>query len=435
MTVDAGMRDERQARTPEPEVIAPRPAPKWVTLVAASVWLATLLMGLAVLWVGFQTNYLFDVAAFASDAAAPGADDIQILRLTMAAFCAITLGYATVGALLAGRPGAGRIGAVLLAGGVLFVLIPFGYMVGGSLILAEPNSTVNQLIGLIGPVALGPGLAAILPLLAIVFPDGRLPSPRWRWPVAVPVTLVGFGSLVQLITPTVVSGPLGDRNPIGIQALPPFVVSLAYVGVAGGIVSMTALGIAAVIVRYRRGTPVERQQARWFVVAVGLAALPLMLSFFPSFGGPVTLLITSFGLTLVPIAVGIAVTRYRLYEIDRLINRTLVYVPLTAIVAGLYAGVVALLQRVFQSVTGDRSDAAIVISTLILASVFTPLRKWLEGIVDRRFKATTPNLPVLGPDLAAAGADWEARVAAIAQRVVRAELEARPRLDTGKRRS
>ena len=405
-----------------------RPAvPRSATWIAALVWLATLAMGLAILYVGFATEFLLYMTALVPDTASPGADDIQILRLTMAALCALTLGYATVGALLAGRPGAGRIGAVLLAGGALFVLVPFGYMVGGSLTIAEPDSSVNQLVLLIGPVALGPGLVAILPLLAMVFPDGRLPAPRWRWPVAVPVTLVGLGTLVQLVTPTVVSGPLGERNPIGIQALPPIVGSLAYLAVAVGIVSMTALGIAAVIVRYRRGTPVERQQARWFVVAVGLAALPLMLSFLPGFGGPLTLLITSFGLLLVPIAVGIAVTRYRLYEIDRLINRTLVYVPLTALVAGLYAAIVALLQRVFQSVTGDTSDAAIVISTLILASVFTPLRKWLEGIVERRFKPVLQaSTPIDAEKDGVPDPEWERRMEAIALRVVRSELEGQP---------
>ncbi len=186
------------------------------------------------------------------------------------------------------------------------------------------------------------------------------------------------------------------------------------------------MGVVAVVVRYRRGTPMERQQGRWFVAAVALAALPLSVSFTPPFGGPATLLIASFGLLLVPVAVGIAVTRYRLYEIDRLINRTLVYVPLTALVAGLYAGIVALLQRVFQSVTGDTSDAAIVISTLILASVFTPMRKWLEGIVDRRFKAAPATVaPAIGAN-DVGSPEWEGRVAAIALRVVRGELATVP---------
>jgi hypothetical protein len=188
------------------------------------------------------------------------------------------------------------------------------------------------------------------------------------------------------------------------------------------------MGITAVVVRYRRGTDIERQQARWFLAAVVLAALPLSITFVPGLGGPLMLLVASFGLILIPVAVGIAVTRYRLYEIDHLINRTLVYVPLTALVAGLYAASVALLQRVFQSVTGDRSDAAIVISTLILASVFTPLRKWLEGIVDRRFKPAAPHGPIEAVEANPSASEWEERMAAIALRVVRTELDTRPSL-------
>src|SRR5205814_2504800 len=168
-------------------------------------------------------------------------------------------------------------------------------------------------------------------------------------------------------------------NPLAVDALPPWLRSLSYPLVAIGIMGATLLGILAVFVRYRRGDSVDRQQLRWFLAAVALAALPLAVTPIPAIGGPGTGLLAAIGLLLVPISVGIAVTRYRLYEIDHLISRTLVYVPLTALLAGLYAAVVTLLQRVFQSVTGDRSDAAIIISTLILASVFTPIRKWLEG--------------------------------------------------------
>ncbi|MEO5703649.1 MAG: hypothetical protein ABIR64_01495 [Candidatus Limnocylindrales bacterium] len=170
----------------------------------------------------------------------------------------------------------------------------------------------------------------------------------------------------------------------------------------------------------------ERQQLRWFLAAVSLGALPLVLSFLPVPGLPPTMfLIAAFGLTLIPVAVGVAVSRYRLYEIDHLINRTLVYVPLTALLAGLYAGTVTLLQRVFQSTTGDKSDAAIIISTLVLASVFTPVRKWLEGIVDRRFKPAGPK-PTADPMTAGPiEDDWDARMTSVALRVVRAELDAR----------
>ena len=399
-----------------------RPAtPRWVTFAAAFVWLATLLMDLATLWVGFQTDYLLNSVTASPGTAAPGADDPGIVRLLMAAFCAITLGYVTVGALLAGRPSAGRIGTVLLAGGSLFALIPFAFVVGGFLSSEVPGSALYQQILLLGPVALGPGAAAILPLLAIAFPDGRLPSSRWRLPVAGALAGLGLAALVQLVRPDTFVSATFD-NPIGIDGLPAGLGQLAEVVTPLGVVALTAMGIVAVVVRHRRGTPIERQQGRWFVGAVALAALPLSLSFIRPFGGPAMLLIASFGLLLVPIAVGIAVTRYRLYEIDRLINRTLVYVPLTALVAGLYAAIVTLLQRLFQSATGDRSDAAIVISTLILASVFTPLRKWLEGIVDRRFKAPA-KAPGAGAD-AIGSSEWEARVAAIALGVVRRELGA-----------
>jgi hypothetical protein len=413
-------------------VTAVRAAPRWIAVVVVATWLATLAMALAILWVGFETDFLQVMARSAGANAALGVDDIQVLRLTMAALCAIALGYASVGALLASRPAAGRIGAILLSGGALIALVPFGYLVGGWLSLQQPTSSLNQLLVIMGPAATGPGVVAILPVLAIAFPDGRLPSRRWRWPVAVPIALVGLGTLVQLVRPDLVAGgPFGNFNPIGIEALPPEFGAFADAGLPVGIMVLTAMGITAVVVRYRRGTTIERQQTRWFVAAVALAALPFSLSWVRPFGGPVTLLIASIGLMLVPISVGIAVTRYRLYEIDRLISRTLVYVPLTALVAGLYAASVALLQRVFQSVTGDRSDAAIVISTLILASVFTPLRKWLEGIVDRRFKPATSHGPIEAAEANASASEWEERMAAIALRVVRTELDARPSLASG----
>jgi hypothetical protein len=263
----------------------------------------------------------------------------------------------------------------------------------------------------------------ILPGLAIAFPDGRLPSRRWQWPVGIAVGVVGVATFLQLVRPgpIVVAPGSGMRNPFGIEALPSALASAADVAFIAGLLAMTAFGPAAVIVRYRRGTPVERQQQRWFLAAVSLAALPLALSLVADRGGTQLPLIGAIGLLLIPIAVGIAVTRYHLYEIDHLINRTLVYVPLTALLAGLYAATVALLQRIFQTVTGDKSDAAIVISTLILASVFTPLRKWLEGIVERRFKPPARAFPGdPGAASAVSGPEWEARVAAVALRAVRA---------------
>lgn len=383
-----------------------------------AAWLATFGMGAASLWVAVATDFV---------ERAPSGDGVALLTALLGIFLAITVGYSTVGAVLTGRGSAGRIGALMLAGGVLFALIPFGFVVGGHLAAHAPGSALFAAIFLLGPVALGPGYAAVLPVIAIAFPDGNLPSARWRRPVVALTALVTAGMVVQLVLPgPIAGGPVdGPRNPFGIAGLPPGIGSLSQVAVVAGILGFTVLGIASVIGRYRRGDAIARQQQRWFMAAVSLAAVPLALSTVPGVGGPEMALVAAVGLTLVPIAVGVAVTRYRLYEIDHLINRTLVYVPLTALLAGLYAATVTLLQRVFQSITGDRSDAAIIITTLILASVFTPIRKWLEGIVDRRFKPTgAPHAGML-PDATVDDPSFEERVEAIALRVVRTELEAR----------
>jgi hypothetical protein len=355
-------------------------------------------------------------------------DELLVSRALVVAFFAVTIGFASVGALLAGRVGAGRIAALLLAGGGLFALGFFGYIVGGSLISGEPSSTLFSALLILGLVAIGPGYAASLPALAIAFPDGGLPSPRWRWPVGIAIAVVVIATFLELVRPgPIVGGPgNGTPNPFGIEAVPSALGPASDVALIVGLLGMTAFGIAAVIVRYRRGNAVERQQQRWFLSAVSLAALPLALTLVLDPGGNELPLLGAVGLILIPIAVGVAVTRYRLYQIDHLISRTLVYVPLTALLAGLYAATVALLQRVFQYVTGDTSDAAIIISTLILASVFTPVRKWLEGIVERHFKPAAGAIPVAATaGIAPDGPDWEARVAVVALRVVRAEFAAR----------
>ena len=403
------------------------PRPRRILFLAGFIWLATVAMGLGILWAGSTADYL---GIAAQNGVTPTATQLLVYEAVLIVVVIVTVGYATVGMLLAGRHAAGRIAALLLAGGALFALVPFGYLVGGSLTLRDPGSTLFNLIFLLGPVGIGPGSATILPALAMAFPDGHLPSPRWRWPIGIAITTIAIGTILELLSPGPIAGTPGTHNPLGVEALPPALGSLAYGLVALGILALTILGTAAVVARYRRGDAIERQQLRWFLAAVTLAAVPLGLSFMPGIAGPETGLVAFAALLLVPISVGIAVTRYRLYEIDHLISRTLVYVPLTALLAGLYAAVVTLLQRVFQTVTGDRSDAAIIISTLILASVFTPIRKWLEGIVERRYKPTSSAEHadlVSGSD--GDGPEWEARVAAIALRVVRSERELHPAVD------
>ena len=155
---------------------------------------------------------------------------------------------------------------------------------------------------------------------------------------------------------------------------------------AGGIIA-----VASLIARYRRSASDARHQLKWFLFAVAVWAVVLPISLVV--GDNWTAIVGILALTLVPAAVVVAIRRYRLYEIDTLINRTFVYVPLVGIVAGLYAGLVALLQRVFIAVTGNSSDAAAIISALTLAALFTPLRNAIQAAVDRRFKPDDPAKP------------------------------------------
>jgi hypothetical protein len=230
--------------------------------------------------------------------------------------------------------------------------------------------------------------------------------------VDIALLIAAFG-----LTPT---GWLGtSSNPIAVIPAGSFADAL---GSLAGIVTMLTgvLCAGALLVRYRDGSPEQRQQLKWVAAAFVVFAVSLVVSvLLPP--------LDTFAITLpiLPISVGIAVLRYRLYDIDLIINRALVYIPLTGLLGGLYAASVALFQRLFVALTGDRSDAAVVITTLIVAGVFTPARKSLEAAVDRRFKpAHQGRMGIEGVRTALDPALRE-EVEAIARRVVEERLAKR----------
>jgi len=228
-------------------------------------------------------------------------------------------------------------------------------------------------------------LALVLIFMPLLFPDGRLPSRRWL-PVLV---LAGVGTVMM-----VVLGALADTlsvneapgyeidNPIGVEGLR-YVEDLPVFGVLTGLLIFSIVGAgASVVVRFRRSRGVERQQMKWFVYAVALMLLVPTEGFLPGIFGSVALGAVLIGL---PTAIGIAVLRHRLYEIDLIINRTLVYGTLTATLVALYLGGIVLLQRVFVTLTGEKSTLAVVASTLVIAALFNPLRRRIQSFIDRRF--------------------------------------------------
>jgi hypothetical protein len=216
----------------------------------------------------------------------------------------------------------------------------------------------------------------------LLFPDGRLPSARWR-PVAwIAAANYLVGAVIGLLW-----GPLfREFFP---YAEPPFQLpSYLIADVTFGVFifanfALLALSAVSLVLRLRRAAGVERQQLKWFVYAVALFALVFPPSVLTLGDGRLIVAL----LPLVPAAAGIAILRYRLYDIDVVINRTLVYGALTVMLGAVYFGGVVATQRIFRALTGqeEQPQLAIVVSTLVIAALFNPLRRRIQGFIDRRF--------------------------------------------------
>ena len=227
-------------------------------------------------------------------------------------------------------------------------------------------------------------LALTFIYLPLLFPDGRLPSRRWLPVAVVPGIGVAGIAILGALTETLRGQTFDYRidNPIGIEDLT-HVEDLQAFAVLGGVLAFGAVGaVSSVVVRFRRSRGTERQQLKWFLYAAApivtfpaIDALPVIVSG----------LLAGWVLLGLPVAIGIAVLRYRLYEIDLFINRTLVYGPLTAMLVLVYFGGVVGLQAALRTLTGQESTLAVVASTLAITALFSPLRRRVQGFVDRRF--------------------------------------------------
>jgi hypothetical protein len=219
--------------------------------------------------------------------------------------------------------------------------------------------------------------------LLLLFPDGRLPSPRWR-PVG---WLAGLGTIGFFLGYALQAGPLEDFpqivNPYGVDS--PIVGTVT---VAGGLVVVGSFVASAIslIVRARHASSEQRQQIKWLAYGGAVVVSTILVSGFVSIWSvTVSIGIISVALLGIPLFTGIAIVRHRLYDIDILINRTLVYGALTAMLVLVYFGGVALLQSALRGLTGQESTLAVVASTLLIAAIFSPLRRRIQGFIDRRF--------------------------------------------------
>ena len=326
---------------------------------------------------------------------------------------ALALSFGSVGALIATRRPENRVGWLLLlfsvvagAQGIVNQYPVLAATANPQLPLAEVARWVSAWIWVIP----SGGLVAFLPLL---FPDGRLLSPRWR--LAVLLVLAAMAALIGSII--LATRPFGPVPPTTNPA-PYFDLIGPRIAIGYGLYLVAiSVAVTSVVRRYRRARGDERLQIKWVAFAAVLAAPGAALGMSPILLGQVLFIGVAF---FAAAAIGVAILRYRLYEIDIIINRTIVYGALSAILAGVYTASITLSQRVFTAVTGERSDAAIVLTTLIVASTFTPLKLRLQAIVDRRAKP----MPALDAEMTAMLGAAEERF----RQIAREEVDrARPR--------
>jgi hypothetical protein len=300
--------------------------------------------------------------------------------------------YATVGALIASRRPENPIGWLFCLAALSVQVGVFAGEYARYALLTKPGSLPGGLA--MAWLAAWPrtvGFTIMFTFLILLFPDGRLPSERWRWVAWLSVGVIVSGTLWDAIRPGGLAPIKEINNPLGIEALGE---AADFLTTVWALVTYITIGlcVASVVARFRRATGDERQQIKWFAYAAVLTIVQFAITavaetfkitaLSPSTSEAFFILTT----IALPIAAGVAILKYHLYDIDLLINRTLVYIPLTGILAGLYTASIAFFQRLFVAVTGEHSDAAIVITALILASSFTPIKNWLQGIVDKRFK-------------------------------------------------
>jgi hypothetical protein len=359
--------------------------------VRAASWLAWLLAGLSVaLFVAAATLY-----ALARSAPVPDSWDVNF-NIAGLLGSATFLAFPGVGTLIASRQPRNPVGWILIADGLLWTTTDMldNYSVYG---MASPGSVPFPL----GAAAINnwlwvPSVGLLATYVFLLFPNGSLPSRRWRplaWLSGVVIVLVSVG---VALSPGPLQGLGGVQNPFGLLmpwTMPAFWATLLLLPLC-----MLASALSLVF-RYRRSRGEQRQQLKWIAFAAAFVGLSYMFSMVLSFvfpakswfapGSPLWLDLVAYEALLsfvaIPIAVNFAILKYRLYEIDLIINRTLVYGSLTATLALIYFGGVVGLQYVLRALTGQGSTLAVVASTLAIAALFNPLRRRVQTLVDRRF--------------------------------------------------
>ena len=298
----------------------------------------------------------------------------------------LAVGYSIVGAVIAPRTPKNPIGWLLCTIGLLWGVVHFTGEYASYALLAIPGSLpAGEAAVWVTAWSWVPSVGLIV-LAVLLFPDGRLLSSRWRWFAWLSALLMLIGAVWVAFSPGPIPAPSTIENPLGIESLPSggsLVQALLFI--------LLLVAIASPITRLHRSGGIERQQIKWPTYTGVVAASGNIVTYIIAealglrwlgWAGFVLIIV---GLIAFPISMGIAISRYRLYEIDLIINRTLVYGALTISLALVYVGGVISLQYLLRLLTGEESNLAIVASTLIIAALFHPLRRRIQSFVDQRF--------------------------------------------------
>ena len=317
-------------------------------------------------------------------------DDAGVDPPILIAFVIFVLGFTTVGALIVSRHPSNPVGWLCVAAAVVYVSAGLAdTFVNGYPETARNSGAIVRFLIAVGESLWAVGLGLGATLLVLLFPDGRLPSPRWR-PVAwVASTCLAIMPAALILTP----GRIQDypvENPAGISGAGPALEAITGIAFLGLAVSVPVC-IASLFFRYRSASSRQRQQLKWLLFAAAMVAVLFstavavdVISGQSDAAGEISNFLSTVALSFIPIGIGIGVLRHRLYDIDVIINRALVYAGLTAVLALTYIGIVFGLQQVLSPITQE-SDLAIAASTLAVAALFRPMRSRLQGFIDRRF--------------------------------------------------
>ena len=345
------------------------------TRLAAAIWAATLLLLLADGFLGAPASG----TANAADA------------VSAVVFLLVLVGLTTLGALIAAREPGNAMGWLFVGLALAAALGVVASQYATAALAAGPSpAPAAVLAAALANWLSGPSLYSIFIFVFLVFPNGRPPGPRWR-----PVLRLAVGSsltllLIELFSP----GPFVMQfpqvaNPLGIAALGDLRGRLEGPVLLLQIL-LLILAVISLVVRFRQARGDERQQIKW-LASGGVAAVAIFASgpiwwSMPGPGDVIWPVLFSLALAVIPVATGIAMLKYRLYAIDILIRRTLVYGVLTGSLLLLYWGGVVLLEGLLRPLTGtSHNELAIVASTLLIAALFTPLRHGIQAFIDRRF--------------------------------------------------